>query len=317
MPVPSSACSGCSLRCDGLPRLVLGKPEACIRGLLKLPLMIGGVHAHIQPSSTTRHVAYAKKQNNTVQRVAFLTNIVSPYRKPVFASLAQARNIDLRIFVDAQSEFDRDWTVATEDLPIEQTRSLCWKQTEVSEGSTRFTQRLTKHFPYGLPVQLFRFKPKVVISLELGFRTAFAALYCKLTGTKLVIWSYQSRERGPKQHAQAMARSLVKTGFHGGRHGHPSPSSAAQLGRAGGQNHRCAQRRRPRRILAGAQQRQRRTRDSMLACSTCAQAKARAGRRTPHPPQGHRAHTRELERTSPKTKAQWKLVFVGMALWID
>ena len=196
-----------ALTLRGLPKLIIGKPEACIHGLLKIPLMIGGLYAYLIPSSTMRHVAYPKNHDINTKRVAFLTNIVSPYRKPVFASLAQTEGIDLRIFVDAQSEFDRDWSVTIDDLPIEQTHSLSWKQNEVSQGSTRFSQKLTKHFPYGLPYQLFRFKPESVISLELGFRTAFAALYCKITRSQLVIWSYQSRVSGQ----QSWLRKLWRT----------------------------------------------------------------------------------------------------------
>ncbi|MGB0414389.1 MAG: WecB/TagA/CpsF family glycosyltransferase [Coraliomargarita sp.] len=193
----------------GLPKLLIGRPEDFIKGILKIPLFAGGLHAHIIPSSTTRHVAYPKNNDNAKQRVAFLTNIISPYRKPVFSSLAQMRDINLRIFVDAQTEFDRDWEMDTNDLPVEPTRSFHWKQTETSHGSTRFTQRLTKHVPYGLPYQLFRFKPNVVISLELGFRTAFAAAYCILTRTKLVIWSYQSRVSAKQTRLRKLWRSLL------------------------------------------------------------------------------------------------------------
>ena len=72
------------------------------------PLMLGGLYATLIPASTTRHVAYHNKSRNN-QAGHFLTNIVSPYRKPVFQS--QIDDIDLRIFVDAHSEFDRDWEV--------------------------------------------------------------------------------------------------------------------------------------------------------------------------------------------------------------
>lgn len=177
----------------GAPALAKGKPEGCIKGLLKLPLMLGGLRATLTPASTTRHVAYHKNTGTKAKRVAFLTNIVSPYRKPVFQALADSSDIDLRIFVDAANEFDRDWNVEVNSLPIEQTRALSWKQKELTNGPTPFEQTLTKHMPYGLPFQLRRFKPEVVISLELGFRTAFAAAYCKLTGTELIIWCYQSR----------------------------------------------------------------------------------------------------------------------------
>ena len=175
------------------PALLKGQPAACIRGLLKLPLMLGGLHATLIPSSTTRHIAYQGNTQSGTKRVAFLTNIVSPYRKPVFQALAETPGIDLRVFADAQSEFDRNWKVELSDLPLEQTHCYSWKQKEVTPGPIPFEQTLTKHMPYGLPYQLKRFKPEVVISLELGLRSALAALYCKCTGTEFVIWCYQSR----------------------------------------------------------------------------------------------------------------------------
>lgn len=186
-------CAATLLSLRGIPALAQLKPEHFIRGLLKLPLMLGGLYATIAPASTTRHVAYRNTSNPGAKRVAFLTNIVSPYRKPVFKALESMDDIDLRVFVDTANEFDRDWDVHMDDLPIEQTHCFSWQQTELTQAPTPFTQKLTKHLPYGLPYQLKRFSPEVVISLELGLRTAFAAVYCKLTRTELVIWSYQSR----------------------------------------------------------------------------------------------------------------------------
>lgn len=181
------------LTLKGLPSLLKLRPAPCIKGLLKIPLMLGGLHATIRPSSTTRHVAYQGKSKQPTKRVAFLTNIISPYRKPVFENLARADEIELKIFVDAESEFDRNWDVETNKLPIERTHCISWKQTELTKGPTPFTQRLTKYMPYGIPFQLKRFDPEVVISLELGLRTAFATLYCKLYRKELIIWCYQSR----------------------------------------------------------------------------------------------------------------------------
>ena len=173
----------------GIPSLIEGKPEQCIRGILKLPLMLGGLKATILPSSTTAHVAYDAAST----RVALLTNIVSPYRKPVFESLSQTPNWELRLFVDADSEFDRDWPVTLDQLPVERTRSLSWKRKAHTPGPIPFDQQLTQHLPYSLPFQLLKFRPHAIISLELGFRTALAALYTKCTGSELIIWSYQSR----------------------------------------------------------------------------------------------------------------------------
>ncbi len=177
------------LTLSGLPGLFKGNSTKTAFGLLKLPLLFGGLKAYIKPSSTTKHVAY----NGSVQKVAMLTNIVSPYRKPVFESLAQTPGWEFRLFADAQTEFDRSWQVDLDTLPIENTYCLSWTRKTRTAGPIKYDQKLTLHIPYGLLFQLPRFRPEIVISLELGFRTAFAALYTKITGSDLVIWSYQSK----------------------------------------------------------------------------------------------------------------------------
>lgn len=195
-----------------IPALTIGKPEAFYRAILKIALTLGGLHATIVPSSTIKHVAYRKNsmaKENKNKRVAFLTNIVSPYRKPVFQKLNQSDAFDLKIFADAKTEFDRKWKVDYDELPIEQTDCFSWKQKEYTDGATRYEQTLTKHMPYGLLYQLYRYKPDTVISLELGLRTAFAALYCKLTKSELIIWSYQSRVSAQQSYVRKFWRKTL------------------------------------------------------------------------------------------------------------
>jgi N-acetylglucosaminyldiphosphoundecaprenol N-acetyl-beta-D-mannosaminyltransferase len=196
---------GILLNIKGIPALSVGKPEICIRGLLKLPLLLGGLKASLRPSSTTKHIAYKTEK----KRVALLTNIVSPYRKPVFESLAKTPNWDLRIFVDAQTEFDRNWSVELDGIETTATPCCSWTRKTVTSGEIPYEQKLTQHLPYGLPFQLFKFRPEVIISLELGFRTALAALYAKCTGTQLIIWSYQSRISSQQSWSRKIWRSLL------------------------------------------------------------------------------------------------------------
>lgn len=125
-------------------------------------------------------------------RVAFLTNIVSPYRRPLLERLAATPGWVLRVFVDAESEFDRSWSVDTSRLALTRTRSVSVARRAKTPGSAGFQQRLTLHVPLSVPRDLARFKPDVVISHELGARTALAAAYARLCGVPLVIWSYHS-----------------------------------------------------------------------------------------------------------------------------
>jgi succinoglycan biosynthesis protein ExoM len=183
----------------GLLPLLAGRPERIVRALCELSLGLGGLVAWLRPESTTRHVAYSGQQESgetPTTRVAFLTNIVSPYRKPVFERLAGTPGWDFRVFVDADREFDRKWQVDASGLSMKQTACLSWKRTVTAREPIPFKQVITLHFPYGLVRDLFKFRPDSVISLELGFRTALAALYCGIAGKQLVIWSYQSRVSG-------------------------------------------------------------------------------------------------------------------------
>lgn len=180
-----------------LPALV-GRRERCVQGLLRLALALGGLQESIRPGAVAQHVAYRKegradKASKALRRVAFLTNLVSPYRLPVFQHLADTPGWDFRVFVDAETEFDRSWKVGAARFPIIRSRGVSWKRVVRSEIPVPFEQTLTLHAPVGLVWHLLRFRPQTVISLELGVRTALAALYCTVTRTPLVIWAYQSR----------------------------------------------------------------------------------------------------------------------------
>jgi glycosyltransferase involved in cell wall biosynthesis len=126
-------------------------------------------------------------------RVAFLTNIISPYRAPVFRHLAQTPGWSLRVFVNAASEFDRSWSVDLAGLDVVRSRSVSIPRRVVSREPIVFEQVITLHVPTGLWADLRRFRPDVIISHELGPRTLLAAAYARVHRIPLVIWSYQSR----------------------------------------------------------------------------------------------------------------------------
>jgi glycosyltransferase involved in cell wall biosynthesis len=148
-------------------------------------------------------------------RVAFLTNIVSPYRKPVFDELAATPGWDFRIFVNAANEFDRQWKVDTSELDIVEPRTISIRRRVVSREPVPFEQVLTMHVPVGLWSALRRFRPDVVISHELGPRSMVAAAYCRLHCVPLVIWAYQSRISVTQGHPvrRLVRRQLLKSAY--------------------------------------------------------------------------------------------------------
>jgi len=115
-------------------------------------------------------------------RVALLTNILPPYRVPVFHALAATPGWRLRVLLNAHSEFNRSWEVDPGGLDLEIVKSVSL----VRDGRTL-------HIPLGLFGALRRFGPDVVVSVEFGARTLMAALYCNLARVPLVIWSYPTR----------------------------------------------------------------------------------------------------------------------------
>ena len=126
-------------------------------------------------------------------RVAFLTNIVSPYRRPVFQDLARTDGWSLRVLVNAKTEFDRDWSGACEGVEVVQPKSWSIKRTRVSKGAVACPQVVEFHVPIGLWGELSRFDPDVVITHELGPRSFVAAQWARWHRKPLVVWSYQSR----------------------------------------------------------------------------------------------------------------------------
>jgi glycosyltransferase involved in cell wall biosynthesis len=118
-------------------------------------------------------------------RIALLTNILAPYRMPAFRALAQTPGWRLRIYVNAQSEFDRHWDIDAEGLEV-----------ETVPGRSCVRGGRTLHFPS--PIQFFRalrsFRPEAVISAELGMRTFLAWLYCLLFQVPLTIWAVPTRD---------------------------------------------------------------------------------------------------------------------------
>ena len=115
-------------------------------------------------------------------RVALFTNILPPYRVPVFRALAATPGWQLRVLLNARSEFNRSWEVKPGGLDVEIVKSVSF----VRGGRTL-------HVPLGLWGALRRFGPDVVVSAEFGARTLLAALYCSLAQVPLVIWSYPTR----------------------------------------------------------------------------------------------------------------------------
>jgi hypothetical protein len=128
-----------------------------------------------------------------MKRVALLTGFLPPYRKSFIERLASIPGWRLRVLVNADTEFDRSWPAVKAAADVRRVPSWAIRRRVVHERPIRYEQRVTLHLPVGLWGELWRFRPDVVISLELGVRTAIAGAYCKARRVPLIVRSYHSR----------------------------------------------------------------------------------------------------------------------------
>lgn len=118
-------------------------------------------------------------------RVALLTNILAPYRVPAFRALAATPDLTLRIFVNAEREFDRHWQVDAAGLDVERVPGA---------GVVRGGRTLHLPSPIRMLGALRRFRPDAVVSAELGARTLLAWLFCLCVGVPLHVWAEPTRQ---------------------------------------------------------------------------------------------------------------------------
>jgi glycosyltransferase involved in cell wall biosynthesis len=121
------------------------------------------------------------------QRVALLTNFLPHYRIPLLEAL-QSQLGQLRIFLSARMERDRDWRVHWGTLDVVVQRSLSFTHTFRNVHGYRDSSQI--HIPWDTLIQLWRFRPDAIISGEFGLRTAFSVLYRIVRPhTRLILWA--------------------------------------------------------------------------------------------------------------------------------
>lgn len=120
--------------------------------------------------------------SKTKIKVALLTEIISPYRIPVFNEMAKDERIDLLVIFLAETIQERKWHVRKEDVAFPY-----W----ISPG---FSIPVPRSFPLffnpGLYSKLCQVKPDVVICGGYHHPSfLLALLYVKRFGTKMILWS--------------------------------------------------------------------------------------------------------------------------------
>jgi glycosyltransferase involved in cell wall biosynthesis len=121
------------------------------------------------------------------KRVALLTNFLPHYRIPLLESL-QSQVGQLRVFLSARMERDRDWHVHWGTLDVVVQRSLSFTHTFRNVHGYRDSSQI--HIPWDTFFQLWRYRPDAIISGEFGLRTVMSVLYRIVRPqTRLILWA--------------------------------------------------------------------------------------------------------------------------------
>ncbi len=142
-------------------------------------------------------------------RVAFLTNFISPYLAPVLEALAE-RVTNLCVMVSTSMEPNRPWSAPSTRLHVVAQKT--WTLPGLWRHPRGFEERLFVHVPMNTVRDLQRFRPEVIISVEMGARTLLASLYRLLNRrTALLVWAdvAESTEHG-RGWLRHVARFLIQ-----------------------------------------------------------------------------------------------------------
>lgn len=144
-----------------------------------------------------------------LETVALLTNFLPPYRVPLCRVLGD-RIDKFSVLVSTPMEADRPWNPEHEGIQVEIQKTLTFKKR--SRHPHGFRDQVFVHVPYDTLSRLFRIGPDVIVSSELGARTAQALLFRLLhPSSRLIVWVAVSEhtERGRDRLRLFMRRRIL------------------------------------------------------------------------------------------------------------
>jgi glycosyltransferase involved in cell wall biosynthesis len=144
-------------------------------------------NAGLDPEATDECVVSCDPSQTLPVNVTLFTNMIAPYFLPVLRNLAASLR-SLQVFVSVAMEPNRPWKPNWDAVDVTVQRSFMLRR--VVKYKQGFSMELFKHFPYDSLYRLYKCRPDVVISSQLGFRTMQAVIYRLLNpGSRLVIWA--------------------------------------------------------------------------------------------------------------------------------
>lgn len=114
-------------------------------------------------------------------KVLLITNIISPYRIPLFNYLQGQSDYSFKVIALAEREENREWRLAKEQIRFEY---------KILPGFHKFiwSKEMTIHLNWGLSKAILRYNPDIVITSSyntLAYWEAF--LYCKVFKKKYIL----------------------------------------------------------------------------------------------------------------------------------
>ena len=127
----------------------------------------------------------ATPESSKNKRLAILVNQLTPYRLPIYGALA--RKFDVLV-MHGGTERNRSWELKTPEWL--QTHKVWTLQIPMRKrtGVRGITDRIYVHLNLGLLWSLPKFRPDIIITVEMGLRTLFAVLYGKLMRVPVWVW---------------------------------------------------------------------------------------------------------------------------------
>lgn len=149
------------------------------------------------------------------RRLAVLTNMLAPYRLPIYLRLAE--HFDLTVLYSGHEPNRTQWKGLADRLQrirVKHSRGITIPWLKRDQGTVLDSRYL--HVNPGFFTDLLQLRPDAVISDEMGFRTFMALLYAKLFAKPLWIWwgGTLHTERGIN-----LGRRLVRRRLAGTVHG--------------------------------------------------------------------------------------------------
>jgi len=116
-------------------------------------------------------------------KVLLVTNIIPPYRIPLYKYIYQGEDFDLKLIALAESEANREWEIANNQIIL---------NSKILPGIHKYirSREITIHLNWGLWKAILRYNPDIVITSGydmLAYWEAF--LYCKIFKKKYILWN--------------------------------------------------------------------------------------------------------------------------------